>query len=377
MVKKKAAGKLAAAAPTERQKQAMMHLDKIAESIYKDFQQHRIPNLELAVRSKSNIQFEDDLNVWKYGENVTERSAKKTDGAYMLLRTLYMAEFIKQMINESKSSTLREMYYISEGWDLAKFSEQNESNNLAEDLEIITTCMREDFKLRPEESGASVLGNITLEETTRTGERKRLNCRDDVGDSGYGLPFNVEKDKLKILNADADFIVAIETGGMYDRLIENRFDETHRAILLHLKGQPARSTRRFLKRLNEESDLPVVVFTDGDPWSFRIFASVAYGAIKTAHISEYLATPAARYLGITPSDIVNYDLPTDKLSEQDVKALEAELTDPRFADEWWKGEIELQLSLQKKSEQQALAKYGLDFVTDTYLPEKLSEMGIL
>ena len=377
MAKKKAAAKGPAAKPTERQQAAILQLEKIAESIYKDFEAHRIPNLELAVRSKSNIQFQDELNVWKYGESLTERSAKKTDGAYMLLRTLYMAEFIKQMINEAKSSTLREMYYISEGWDLAKFSEQNESNNLAEDLEIITSCLREDFKLRPEESGASVLGNITIEETTRTGERKRLNCRDDVGDSGYGLPFNVEKDKLKILSTDADFIVAIETGGMYDRLIENRFDETHRAILLHLKGQPARSTRRFLKRLNEESGLPVVIFTDGDPWSFRIFASVAYGAIKTAHISEYLATPAARYLGITPSDIVNYDLPTDKLSEQDVKALEAELTDPRFADEWWKGEIELQLSLNKKSEQQALAKYGLDFVTDTYLPEKLSEMGVI
>jgi DNA topoisomerase-6 subunit A len=377
MAKKKAVSKSNVPAPTERQQQAILELNKIAESIYDDFAHHRIPNLELSVRTKKNLEFQEDLNVWKYGEGMTERSAKKTDGAYMLLRTMYLAEFIKQMINESKSSTLREMYYISEGWDLAKFGDQAESDKLAEDLEIITLCLREDFKLRPEESGASVLGNITLEELTRDGNRKRFNCRDDVGDSGYTLPFNVEKDKLKILDHDADMIIAIETGGMYDRLIENRFDETNRAILLHLKGQPARSTRRFLKRLNEESDIPVVVFTDGDPWSFRIFASVAYGAIKTAHISEYLATPSARYLGITPSDIVNYDLPSDKLSEQDEKALEAELTDPRFADEWWKGEIELQLSLKKKSEQQALAKYGLDFVTDTYLPEKLSEMGIL
>ena len=374
---RKKASKGAGAPVTERQQQAIAQLQKIAESIYGDFQASRIPNLELAVRSKSNIEFADELNVWKYGENVTERTAKKTDGAYMLLRTLYMAEFIKQMINDTKSSTLREMYYISEGWDLAKFSEQAESDKLAEDLEIITTCLREDFKLRPEEDGARVLGNMTLEEVTRNGERRRINCRDDVGDAGYGIPFNVEPEKLKFVNVDADFIIAIETGGMFDRLVENRFDETHRALLVHLKGQPARSTRRFVKRLNEESNLPVVVFTDGDPWSFRIFASVAYGAIKTAHISEYLATPAARYLGITPSDIVNYDLPTDKLSEQDVKALEAELTDPRFADEWWKGEIELQLSLNKKSEQQALAKYGLDFVTDTYLPEKLAEMGIL
>ena len=376
MAKKKAAAK-GGGQVSERQQAAIVQLQKIAESIYGDFQAHRVPNLELSVRSKSNIQFEDELNVWKYGESLTERSAKKTDGAYMLLRTMYLAEFIKQMINEGKSSTLRETYYISEGWDLAKFGDQSESDKLAEDLEIITSSLREDFKLRPEESGASVLGNITLEEVTRDGNRKRFNCRDDVGDAGYTIPFNVEKDKLKIVDHDADMIVAIETGGMYDRLIENRFDETSRAVLLHLKGQPARSTRRFLKRLNEESELPVVVFTDGDPWSFRIFASVAYGAIKTAHISEYLATPAARYLGITPSDIVNYDLPSDKLSEQDVKALEAELTDPRFADDWWKGEIELQLSLQKKSEQQALAKYGLDFVTDTYLPEKLSEMGIL
>src|SRR5581483_3261056 len=291
MAKKKAA-KGAAVPITERQMAAMQQLEKIAESIYGDFQHHRIPNLELSVRSKSNIQFEDELNVWKYGESTTERTAKKTDGAYMLLRTLYMAEFIKQMINESKSSTLREMYYISEGWDMAKFSEQAESDKLAEDLEIITTCLREDFKLRPEEDGARVLGNMTIEELTRNGERKRINCRDDVGDSGYGIPFNVDQEKLKFLNVDADFIVAIETGGMFDRLVENRFDETNRAILLHLKGQPARSTRRFLKRLNEESNLPVVVFTDGDPWSFRIFASVAYGAIKTAHISEYLATPS-------------------------------------------------------------------------------------
>ncbi len=377
MAKPKPTKKEARATVTERQERALGELRQIAERIYNDIDKKKVPALELAVRSKSNIAFEDDLNVWKYGSQLTERSAKKVDGAYMLLRTMHMADFIGQMIRDTKSSTLREMYYISEGWDLAKFSEQSESDKLAEDLEIITGALREDFKLRPEEDGARVLGNMTVEEITRNGERRRINCRDDVGDSGYGMPYNVESDKLKFVNFDADFVIAIETGGMFDRLVENRFDETNRALLMHLKGQPARSTRRFLKRLNEESGLPVVVFTDGDPWSFRIYASVAYGAIKTAHISEYLATPAAQYLGITASDIVNYDLPSDKLSEQDTRALLAEKTDPRFASDYWKGEIDLMLELGKKSEQQALAKYGLDYVTDTYLPEKLAEMGII
>jgi len=183
--------------------------------------------------------------------------------------------------------------------------------------------------------------------------------------------------KIYAKKVDADFILAVETGGMFDRLVENGFDTSNRAILVHLKGQPARSTRRFIKRMNEEMKLPVFVFTDCDPWSFRIFASVAYGAIKTAHISEYLATPAAQYLGVTPSDIENYKLPTDKLTKEDINALKSELSDPRFQDHFWKHEIKLQLSIGKKSEQQALAKYGLDYVTDTYLPEKLVEMGML
>jgi len=351
-------------------------LDMIAAKIYDDFEQTKIPYIDLPTRTKSNIKFNEKLNVWKYGANTTERSAKSLDGAYMLLRTMYMADFIKEMIKVKKSSTLREMYYISEGWDLAKFHSQNESNLLAEDLEVITQCLREDFKLRPEEDGARVIGNITIEEMTRNNTKKKIHCQDDVGDAGYSIPYNVEPEKLTIKGMDADFIIAIETGGMFDRLVENEFDTSNRSILVHLKGQPARSTRRFIKRISAEKNLPVLVFTDCDPWSYRIFASLAYGAIKTAHISEYLATPSSQYLGVTPSDIENYDLPTDSLTKEDINALKSELTDPRFQDSFWKEEIKLQLKLSKKSEQQALAKYGLDYVTDTYLPEKLAEMGI-
>lgn len=352
-------------------------LIEITDSIYRQLDEGDIPKMVLPLRTKANIKFDSKSNVWKYGRSTGVRSAKKAVGAYMLLRTMHMLEFIGEMIGDLKSSTLREMYYISEGWGKAKFNSQDESDKLAEDLEIITKCLREDFKLRPEEDGARVIGNLTIEETDRKGKKKRINCRDDVGDSGYSIPYNVEKDKIRLESGDADFIIAIETGGMFDRLVENGFDENFRSILVHLKGQPARSTRRFIKRLNEELRLPVVTFTDGDPWSFRIHASVAYGAIKTAHISEYLATPTAEFIGITASDILNYDLPTDRLSDVDIKALEAELTDPRFRDPFWKTEIETMLENKKKAEQQALAKYGLDYVTDKYLPEKLAQAGII
>lgn len=364
-------------AAAERSRRALESIHAIAAGVYADLAREKIPEMEVPSRTKQNIVFDEKHRVWKYGKANTMRSARTLDGAMMLLRTMYMADFIKEMIESAKSSTLRELYYISEGWDLAKFGSQDESDMLAEDLEIVTKLLREDFKLRPEEDGASVIGDVEVEEITRDGKPHKIHCQDDVGDSGYNIPYNVEKEKIKFKKVGTKFLVAIETGGMFARLVENEFDTKYNCTLVHIKGQPARSTRRFIKRLSEEHHLPVVVFTDGDPWSFRIHASIAYGAIKTAHISEYLATPDAQFLGVTPSDILNYELPHDVLTEQDVGALKAELTDPRFADEFWEQEIKLQLQENKKAEQQALAKYGLEYVTSTYLPEKLTEMGVL
>ncbi len=349
----------------------------LAGEIWNQLDRGEIPHMRLPLRTKQNLEFRMREGVWKLGRQMGTRSARKLDGALMLLRTFYLVDFINEMARDRKTSTLRELYYISEAWQEAKFHSEDESNLLIEDLEVMCERLREDFRLHPEENGASVIGDLTLRERNRKGVVKTINCRDDVGDGGYSLPFNVEKEKIDFVKTSAKFVIAIECGGMVDRLAENGFDEQHDAILVHLKGQPARSTRRFLRRVTDELKLPIVVFTDGDPWSFRIYASVAYGAIKTAHLSNYLATPSAEFLGVTASDIENYDLPSDHLSEQDIRALQAELTDPRFATAEWRAEIELMLKNGKKAEQQSLAKYGLNYVTEHYLPEKLAEMGVL
>ncbi|HUU75036.1 MAG TPA: DNA topoisomerase IV subunit A [Methanoregulaceae archaeon] len=346
----------------------------IAQKWYSQMKEGMPPSISLPTRTKRNIEYNDESEVWKYGDRESVRSAATAKSALHLLKMAYVIWFLKKQIRENRSSTLRELYYISEGWKRAKFSAQDESNYLIEDLEILTDMQREAFHLRPEEDGATIFGPLKLKELTRRGERI-IHCQEDVGEAGYQIPNNVEN--VELLDHDARFIIAIETGGMYARLMENGFDDEYNAILVHLKGQPARSTRRMLNRINEKFDVPVLVFTDGDPWSYRIYASVAYGAIKSAHISELLATPKARFIGVQPSDIRDYDLPSDRLTERDISALKSELSDPRFATEYWKDQIELQLKLNLKSEQQAFAAKGLDFVTKEYLPHRLSEMGII
>jgi len=356
--------------------EARERLIDLAAEFYDQFEGGDIPHLEVPTRSKSNIEYDEDADVWVYGDRKSTRSANSVRGARKLLKAVYTMEFLAQQLEEGRSSTLRELYYLSESWDEkeAKFGTQSESDKLIEDLEIVSGVKREDLHMRPEESGAKIMGPLRIREQTRRGDRE-IHCQEDVGQGGYQIPNN--PDTIEFLENDADFVLCVETGGMRDRLVENGFDEEHDAIVVHLGGQPARATRRITKRLHDELGLPVTVFTDGDPWSYRIYGSVAYGSIKSAHLSKYLATPQADFIGIQPEDIVEYDLPTDPLSDSDVNALESELEDPRFQSDYWTEQIELQLDIGKKAEQQALASRGLDFVTDTYLPERLDAMGVL
>ncbi len=360
---------------TETTDDAREQLIDLAAEFYDQFAAGDIPQMEIPTRTKNNIVFDEELDVWVYGDRTSSRSANSVRGARKLLKAVYAIDFLSEQLEQDRSSTLRELYYISESWEHeeAQFSDQDESNQLIEDLEIVSEVTREDFHMRPEESGATIMGPLHLREQTRRGERD-IHCQEDVGEGGYQIPNN--PDTIEFLDSEAEFVLCVETGGMRDRLVENGFDTEYGALVVHLKGQPARATRRITKRLHDELDLPVTVFTDSDPWSYRIYGSVAYGSIKSAHLSEYLATPEAQFIGIQPADIVEYDLPTDPLSDSDINALESELEDPRFQTEYWDEQIKLQLEIGKKAEQQALASRGLDFVTDTYLPTRLEEMGI-
>lgn len=359
---------------TEKEKKANEQLKSIAKNLTEDLEQGEIPSLSMPTRTKSNIVYEEDSGVWVYGDKKSYKSANSVSGTRKLLKISYVIDFLVQQLEEKRSSTLRELYYLSESWGEAQFENQDESNNIVEDLEIIGNVRREDFHMRPEESGATVIGPLKIKEQTRRGNRD-IHCQKDVGEGGYQIPN--DPDNIKFLENNADFVLAVETGGMRDRLVENGFDEEYNAIITHLKGQPARATRRLIKRFHDELNLPILVFTDGDPWSYRIFGSVTYGSIKSAHLSKYLATPEAQFIGIRPQDIKEYNLPTDPLSDSDRNALENELEDPRFDTDFWKEQINLQLKMDKKAEQQSLASQGLDFVTDVYLPERLEEMEII
>ncbi len=143
-----------------------------------------------------------------------------------------------------------------------------------------------------------------------------------------------------------------------------------------MAGVPTRATRRFIRRLSDECKLPVYAFVDCDPYGIsNIYRTLKVGSGNAAHINRFFCVPHARFLGVTPQDIVDYKLPTHPLKEVDIKrAKDALKNDPFFkAHQVWAKAIEQLLKMGVRAEQQALAKWGLNYVLDEYLPRKLAQ----
>jgi DNA topoisomerase-6 subunit A len=185
------------------------------------------------------------------------------------------------------------------------------------------------------------------------------------------VPTVVEELKFK---TDAKFILAVETKGMFERLVEEDFYGKHHCVLVSMGGVPSRACRRFIRRLADDKKLPVFVFTDGDPYGyFNIYRTLKVGSGNAAHLNKYFCVPQAHFLGVTPEDIETYKLPTHPLKEVDRKrAMDAMKNDPFIRHhKTWQKAIQKMLKMGVRVEQQALAKHGLEFVAQNYLPEKL------
>jgi len=204
-----------------------------------------------------------------------------------------------------------------------------------------------------------------------TGRKLEIDCT-KFGSGAYSVPISVEELEFK---TKADFVLAIETAGMFQRLNNHSFWQTANCILVSMGGVPTRACRRFIRRLSEENGIPVYAFVDGDPYGYgNIYRTLKVGSGNAAHINEFFCVPEASFLGVTPDDVEKYDLPTHPLSQTDVKrAKDLMRNDPFFKHHKpWQRAIKKMLQMGQRVEQQAFAKHSLNFVIDTYLPEKLA-----
>jgi len=350
----------------EKRKEVLTSLQNFGLSIYNQMDNGHFPTVDMPSRSIENIYYDPNLRQFVLGDRRIRRSTRNIRHIKPFTQLVWAAAFSHELTSQRKTSTLRDVYYSAQAYEMT-FTDQQESNNIITDLETVLGFSREDFNIFPEERSA-VFGDMTIEYTVPGYEGKTLNLPSHPD----GVLIGPALTSAEFVKTSADKVIAIEKGGLFTRFIEENVHKKFNAILVLTAGQAPRATRHFIRRLNSELKLPVYIFTDGDPWGMHIAMVIISGSANAAHLRE-LNTPDAKWSGVWATDIVNYKLPTDPLDDVDMKRLYELQRDPRYKDPLWQREIKTFIKIKRKAEQEAFSRYGLTYIVDEYLPAKLEE----
>ena len=358
----------------KRDKKTITSIENAADEIYKKILRKGKPMLRFPVRSLSNVSYDKRKGYLEIGKARKERTLT-VNTVKGFAQTLRMMGLSRELVQTNDFATKRDVYYQSKNWAEAKFSEQSESDTVMDDIEALFSVddvSREQLRFVPDEHGGAVAGElVVLDPDLDTGEVERIDCT-RFGSGAYSIPSSVEHLSFE---TNAKFVLAIETGGIFQRLQSHKFWKTADCILVSMAGVPTRSTRRFIRRLSDQIKIPVYAFVDCDPYGIsNIYRTLKVGSGNAAHINRFFCVPNARYLGLTPQDIIDYDLPTHPLKDVDIKrAKDALKNDPFFqSKKQWRDALEQLLKMGVRAEQQSLAMWGLNYVIETYLPAKLA-----
>jgi len=347
-------------------------IEESASTIHNKITKKKKPSMDFPIRALSNVKYIPKRGFLELiGQKKTRTLTVNTVKTFA--QTLRVMSLSKDLIEKDDIATKREAYYVSKNWDDARFEEQPESDTVIDDVEAMFEVNREQLGFIPEEKGGDVAGKlVVIDKDQDTGKQLKIDCT-KFGSGAYSIPISTEHLKFE---TNAKFILVIETAGMFQRLVKHNYWKKANCILISMGGVPTRACRRFIRRLSEGKKIPVYVFVDGDPYGIsNIYRTLKVGSGNAAHINQYFCVPNARYLGITPQDIIDYKLPTHPLKDVDIKrAKDALKNDPfiKQSKEWQKAINQL-LKMGVRAEQQALAKHGLNYVIEKYLPQKLKK----
>jgi DNA topoisomerase-6 subunit A len=368
--------KAAAAKLSPRDKKTMTSIVGLADNVVSAAEKRRDPHVDIPSRTLANVHYSPRKRIIEMGNATNRRQLFDLAQAKAYMRTMLVASGCKRLLTEGKTTSLRGMFYMLkhtiEGTKENTFDDQSESDTIIEDVEVLLASLREELHLYADKRGEMV-GNIIV-----TDKGDEIDCS-RMGSGGYGIPSIVEPEVIQLdpKKCDAQFVLHVEKGTVWQRFNEDKFWKKHNCILTHGAGQPPRGVRRMLYRLHNELKLPIYCVLDNDPWGYYIYSVLKQGSINLAFESQRMAIPEVRYLGLRSKDLERCKLSTNvtiALNENDRKRAKQIAGYPWFAKKRdWQREIEKMLHNDFKLEVEALISKDISYVTEQYVPERLAE----
>ncbi|MFH1592891.1 MAG: DNA topoisomerase IV subunit A [Candidatus Woesearchaeota archaeon] len=344
-------------------------LKKFGKDLVGQVKKGKNPLIELPVRSLSNVEFDKKSRTLVLGNKMASRQFFNVAHAKKFLQTLEVAKVSGDLLKEKKHASLRDVFYMVKrtipGTKVNVVDDQSESDSVIEDMELIVGKSREQLNVNANKMG-SVAGKVVVEDKGDTIDWSKM------GSGGWSIPSNVEDIKFK--KVAAKYVLYMEKSAVWERLHEDRFWDKQNCIIMSSQGQTTRGIRRLLQRLYNEHKLPIYVLADWDIYGAYIYSVIKYGSIALAHLSEKMAIPGVRYLGITYQDIENYGLQKHliKLKDTDKARIKQVSQYAWFRDNTaWLKQFIMMKKIDAKAEIQALSARGISFISDTYLPTKI------
>lgn len=366
-------------AKDKRHQEVIKSIKTIMKGVSADLiEKKAMPVLDMPKVSYDNTMWSKEKRMLTIGDKTVKVSPDGTKKIPTFAQYLVMANAVRKLLDEEMESTIRGMYYatlstVGDEKNKQKFwNSQNDSDDAIKAIELLTGVPREEFSVTSKPKGM-ISGPITL----RVGG-DIIDCNLGSRATSQLIPTNIRD--LEIVKVKADFVLVVEKDTVLNNIRKSGFIKKYNAILMTGSGEPDRATRMMVKLLNEEHGKKVVIFADADPWGLGIALRYKIGSESLAYDSNRLVTPNAEILGMTFSDIYDYNIPEVArlaATEEDLNRAADMKKKPWFKEKKWQEELNLFLEKKEKCELDAFFKHGFKYLADVYLPKKLKKAGVI
>ncbi len=318
--------------------------------------------LKIPSRSNTNIIYDQTLDLLLLGNKLTSKNLLSLTSVIDTTRLMRVLELVYELLSKDIHATKREIFY----GDVNLFQDQKNSDASIEDVSTILKTTRNSTHIVASAKGTAI-GRLRIK------DKNDIIDLEGLGSGGWTI--SPMLDNIEILESDAEFILVLEKDAAMIRISEARWWRKYPCIILTGKGAADMATRMFLKRINKVLNLPTFALMDSDPYGHYIYSVYLRGSKRLSYESPFLATPNMRLLGVLSKDLAEYNIPDNcriPMNKQDNKRLD-EMLNEEFVknNKPWYNDLRLMKKLKVKAEIQALSAHGFEFLTESYLPNKI------
>uniref|UniRef100_A0A7N8YIT1 DNA topoisomerase (ATP-hydrolyzing) n=1 Tax=Mastacembelus armatus TaxID=205130 RepID=A0A7N8YIT1_9TELE len=355
-------------------KEILNHIENVILGIVTSLSNNEAPVLSLPNRSSwANISFDSAIGLqMSSGSSITTirsdcpssatKFGEKTQA--LLLKQFCFSWFL---LNLSRFTCFhRDIYYN----DTQLFGSQTTVDRIVDDISCMLKIPRRSLHVLATSKGL-ISGDLCYLEEDGT----RIDCHS----SSNAVAVSSNIGGIRNIVSSAKFVMIVEKDATFQRLLDDNFcTKLSPCIIITGKGMPDVNSRLMVRKLWDTLHIPIFALVDADPHGIEIMCIYKYGSAMSFE-AHSLTVPSVMWLGLLPSDLQRLRVPDDALtplSKRDESKLNSLLKRPYLTSQpGWQKEMELMQQTKVKAEIQSLAAISPDFLTSTYLPNKLRYGG--